>query len=316
MLVAALALSAAGCGKAGSPSGAGSNEVSDAAQRSAGLKAVPGSGQSSMPASPPSTTTPAGAGSPGGMGGSVLGTPVPQAQRKIIQNADLSYEVTDLPDALARVDQAVAASGGYTADSNVTGAKDNERRAHLVLRLPFSGFNTFLSRLEDLGTLQNRRIYTDDVTAEYLDLEARIATQKEHEARLRQILAQAKSLEDLVRLEQELSRVRGEIESMTGRLNFLKDQVEMSTVTLDLREVRPGAPAVRPGLGQDVREAFMGMSKSLWEFSRAAVVAAAALLPLLLYVGILAFVIWRLVLWLRPLLGRRRPPAPPAPPAA
>lgn len=110
--------------------------------------------------------------------------------------------------------------------------------------------------------------------------------------------------------------MRGEIESMTGRLNFLKDQVEMSTVTLDLREVRPGAPAVRPGLGQDVREAFMGMSKSLWEFSRAAVVAAAALLPLLLYVGILAFVIWRLVLWLRPLLGRRRPPAPPAPPAA
>jgi len=250
------------------------------------------------------------------MGGSVLGTPVPQAQRKIIQNADLSYEVTDLSDALARVDQAVAASGGYTADSNVTGAKDNQRRAHLVLRLPFSGFNTFLSRLEDLGALQNRRIYTDDVTAEYLDLEARIATQKEHEARLRQILAQAKSLEDLVRLEQELSRVRGEVESMTGRLNFLKDQVEMSTVTLDLREVRPGAPAVRPGLGKDVREAFLGMSKSLWEFSRAAVVAAAALLPLLLYLGILAFVIWRLVLWLRPLLGRRRPPAPPAPPAA
>lgn len=270
-----------------------------------------------MPASPTGSTPPAvEAGKAGGMNSSVLGTPVPQAQRKIIQNADLSYEVADLTDAMARVDQAVAAAGGYTADSNVTGAKDNERRAHLVLRLPFSGFNTFLGRLEDLGTLRNRRIYTDDVTAEYLDLEARITTQKEHEARLREILAQAKSLEDLIRLEQELSRVRGEIESMTGRLNFLKDQVEMSTATLDLIEVKPGAPAVRPGLGQDAREAFLSMTRSLWEFSRAAVVAAAALLPLLLYLAILGFVVWKAFRWIRALVGRQRPPAPPAPPAS
>ena len=305
---------AAGCSSKGPSAGGASPKESGLKADSAQL-AERGEPQASPAADQAAPTAAQPSGSSGGYSGltsSVLGTPVPQAQRKVIQNADLSYEVTDLTDALAKIDQAVAAAGGYAADSNLTGAKENERRAHLVLRVPFTGFDTFLGRLEGLGALKARRIYTDDVTAEYLDLDARISTQKEHEARLRQILAQAKSLEDLIRLEQELSRVRGEIESMTGRLNFLKDQVEMSTVTLDLTEVKPGAPVVQPGFGKDIREAFVGMSRSLWEFSRAALVAAAATLPLLLYVAVLGFVAWRLYRWIRPWLGRTRPPAPPS----
>lgn len=243
---------------------------------------------------------------------SVLGMPIPATTRKIIQNADLAFEVTDLADALAKVDQAVAAAGGYTSDSTVNGAKERDRRAHLVARVPFSGFSDFMGRLDGLGTMTNRRIYTNDVTAEYVDLQARIATQQEHEARLRQILSQAKDLEDLIRLEQALSQVRGEIESMTGRLNFLKDQVEMSTVTLDLVEVKAGEPQKTPGTGQRAIDAFLTMTRSLWQFSGAALVAAAAALPLLLYVLVLGYLGLRLYRWLNPIFARRRPPTGPA----
>ena len=243
---------------------------------------------------------------------SVLGMPVSATTRKIIQNADLAFEVTDMTDALAKFDQAVAASGGYMSDSTVNGAKEGDQRAHLVARVPFSGFSEFMGRLDTLGTRTNRRIYTNDVTAEFIDLQARIATEQEHEARLRQILAQAKDLEDLIRLEQQLSQVRGEIESMTGRLNFLKDQVEMSTVTLDLVEVKPGETRVAPGTWQRARDAFLEMTRSLWQFSGAAVVAAAAALPLLLYVLVLGYLGWRLYRWLNPILSRRRPPTGPA----
>ncbi|MEZ5334638.1 MAG: DUF4349 domain-containing protein [Methanolobus sp.] len=82
-------------------------------------------------------------------------------------------------------------------------------------------------------------VNAQDVTEEYIDVSARLENLERQEARLQEILNMTSTVEEVLNVEKELERVRGEIESLTGRLNYLDDRIEFSTITINVREPRP-----------------------------------------------------------------------------
>jgi len=165
----------------------------------------------------------------------------PYQPRKVIRNAEMGLEVEELPVASRLIEERVDQLGGLVADASSWGSGKGERRGEMTIRIPSHRFAAFLLELETWGEMKNRRIFTQDVTEEYLDLESRAVNLERQEERLRQILDQAKTVEEILRVERELERVRGEIETIKGKLRYLKDRVDYSTIRLNLWERKPGA---------------------------------------------------------------------------
>jgi hypothetical protein len=102
-----------------------------------------------------------------------------------------------------------------------------------VVRIPAGTFDQLIQKLEALSVkVESKNIQTTDVTEEFIDKEARIKTKKELENRYREILKQAKAVPDILSIEAQLNQVRADIESMEGRMNYLKNQVAFSTLNL------------------------------------------------------------------------------------
>jgi TolA-binding protein len=118
-------------------------------------------------------------------------------------------------------------------------------------------FEAFMRDITKLGKVTSVHRDSQDVTDEYYDLQAHIGNKQIEEARLKEYMQQKTSrLSDILTLEQELSRVRGEIEEMQGRLRLLDHQASMSTVTITLSEEQ-AKPAAKAGLGTLAGKAFM-----------------------------------------------------------
>jgi hypothetical protein len=151
--------------------------------------------------------------------------------RKMIRNGVLSIEVADVEKIKAEVEKICKESKAYTA-SETQNNYDYRRQYEQVIRVPGMNFDTIVKRLEALGSsVETKSIYTNDVTAEFIDIEARIKTKKALEERYLDILKKAVAVKDMLEIEGQLSQVRGEIESMEGRLKYLTNQVSYSTLT-------------------------------------------------------------------------------------
>lgn len=119
--------------------------------------------------------------------------------------------------------------------------------------------------------MKNQRLYTDDVTEEYVDLEARAGTLSAQERRLTQVLEKAETVEDILRVEKELERVRANREALTGKLHYLRHRVSYSRVTIDViksEESLPVTPARGfKGPGAKTVKAFLGVCEGFPEGS-------------------------------------------------
>lgn len=151
--------------------------------------------------------------------------------RKIIYRADVTMEVADYGAVQTEIRNFIQLSGGYLLEFSETNS-EYERGGTFVIKVPSSGFMTFLSRLEEL-TGEHRyqsSIYGDDVTEEYVDLEARLKAQQVTEQRLIAFMEKATRADDLVEFSRELGRVQEEIEHIKGRMRYLEQHVAYSTI--------------------------------------------------------------------------------------
>lgn len=220
-------------------------------------------------------------------------------ERKVIQTAHLVLLVEKLDTAVDSIQAAVKECGGFVQSSNMF-RQDSARGAHYSLRIPVDQFNNVLAQLETLGDVQNKGTTGQDVTEEYVDVDARRRNLVRQEERLLTILDQAKTVEDILKVEGQLERVRGEIEALTGRLRYLDDQVELSTVDVELRERPRSVTTVQMpdenGLIGRLSRAFTGSINLLLSYVSSAVVWSVAALPFVLVgvgVGALIWLFWR-----------------------
>jgi len=167
------------------------------------------------------------------------GQPMPQkkSDRKIINRAELRYQVDNLEKGHQSVTDLIKKHEGYVS-SMYEANHSYEHSTHWALRVPQERFESLLKELKSISIhLDYQRISTDDVTAEFIDIEKRLASKRMLRDRYEEILrTQAKDLAELIEAERAILAVQEEIEAKEGRLKYLKDQVAMSSITLEMYE--------------------------------------------------------------------------------
>ena len=160
-------------------------------------------------------------------------------ETRIIRTAYMSVEVEDYFLASQKVEAFAKKYGGYVSSSDANADMNNKHSGTVTIRVPELHFDAAIAEITMLGELKSKNVNGNDVTEEYIDLQSRINNSKAHEKRLVAMYANATNVNDMMYIEQELSRVRGEIESMEGRLRYMSNRVEMSTITVNLYEEQP-----------------------------------------------------------------------------
>lgn len=216
---------------------------------------------------------------------------------KIIKTADLGIETREFETTIAAVTDKVNALGGYIANSETNGRRpekygDSGRWAYLRLRIPQDSMESFIESTKGLGVVTYENTGGQDVTYEYYDTESRLEIYQAQRERILELMTQADSIEAMIALETELSRITYEIESLTGDLKRWDDLVSFSTVTLNIQEIAPvSAVADDDSFGTRVGEGFMSTLSGIGVFFENLAVYIIAALPVLLLLGAIAWII-------------------------
>jgi len=204
----------------------------------------------------------------------------PTVPRKIIYTAQVTLVVENLSTFDKKFQELVKESGGYVSQTDQTSRAESQRHASWTIRVPVERFSSFLAAISGLGELQQSHLDSQDVTMEYYDLEARISNKQQEEKRLLKHLADSTgNLVDILAVERELTRVRGEIEQMQGRIRYLGNLSALSTVTVTVDEIHNYTPPVHPTFADQIKRTFNESLGTLIDFGKAVVLLAVALAP-------------------------------------
>ena len=211
-----------------------------------------------------------------------------QAQRAVIKTGTVQLEVKHFSAASRNLTRATRRQGGYvSASSQTTRSIDGENvtTGSLTLRVPSGNFSALLSRVNATGTVRSSETNETDVTGQLVDLRARLANLRAQRERLRDLYANASDTEATLKVQKRLSSTQSRIERLQGRLKTLRDQVALSTITVELTEPTP-EPAVERWYDVGVVGAFLSSVGGVITTLRAVVVALAYLAPYLLVFGV------------------------------
>jgi hypothetical protein len=217
------------------------------------------------------------------------------APRLIIKNASLTLVVGNVGEQIAQVKQIAADYNGFVVTQNVS-KFDSHERANITLRVDADKLDLALERLRKLSIeVRNENISGEDVTAEFVDLESNLKNLTAAEAQLQKLLDQAASTEDVVEVFKQLTEIRGQIESIKGRMKFLQASAAQSLITLEMIPDAASQPVEatswRPG--GTVNESVEMLIRSLQGLADAAIVIAIVIVPQLLLIAIpIAALIW------------------------
>ncbi len=224
-----------------------------------------------------------------------VGAPLPPASdpagAMLVRHGDASVEVRHVDDAVARIRQTAAQFGGFVANTAVRTGKDEQPSASLEVRVPTAQFDGLLAALRTVGKVERITAGAEDVGEEYVDLGARAANARRVEARLVEMLAtRTGKLSDVLTVEQELARVRQEIERHDARLRWLERRAALSALTVALHE--PVGLIDRPSPGPIVEAVGLAWQRTLGIIAWC-IASLGVLVPLGVLVGVGVLVLRR-----------------------
>jgi len=153
-------------------------------------------------------------------------------ERKLIKTGTIEFEVDVIDKTKTAIANLVKEANGYVSSDDQSNYSGSTRYSQTV-RIPSDKLDSFIAKIEALAkNVDSKNISTQDVTEEFIDVETRLSTKKELEARYHEILKQAKTVKDIIEVETQLNNVRAEIESMEGRIKYLTNQTAFSTLTI------------------------------------------------------------------------------------
>ena len=217
------------------------------------------------------------------------------ALRYVIRNGSIDLTVQNTRETIKSIQDLVAAADGLISYSYLYEIREGVYGANLTIRVPQERFDSMMAQLEPLGKAANIQTGQDDVTMQYVDLESRLNNQKAQEARLVEILEMANNVEEVLEVERELYRVRGEIESMTAQFRYLSDQINYSTIEVSIKEEIIPTQSISPGafdkFGERLLQSFIGGVNFVFRAISSVAVALVALLPVIVLLGIFGYLI-------------------------
>ncbi len=173
---------------------------------------------------------------------------VPEDDRLVIRSLGMRVQVEEVEPAIEGLRDAVESVEGmvtavqvttddtpvYRYDASGTFSDGTPLQGYLTARIPPANIERFIASVSDLGKVLRQAEDESDVTQEYIDLSARLENLRAQELRLRELFDRGEEVEDLLAVERELARVRGDIESYEARVAYLERQAAMATVTVEL----------------------------------------------------------------------------------
>jgi len=262
-----------------------------------------GSGGPSTTVAMPMEETPSAADGDSAVGldpalGGTLGALRAGTGQKIITNAQLDIEVETgkfqsvFNQALLLADR----YGGYVVGSNsqASGEEDSMKSGVVTIRIPVDAFDNALSDAGKLGEVKNQYITTEDVTEEYVDLEARITNSEAHVRQLLELLSRAKTVDEILQVQQVLTSAQAELEQLKGRLRYLDEHTSYSTLTMSIYET--GVEVTAPGewgFVTALKDALHNFIDAINQIVR----GLGWLIPTLVVIAIIAYVVY--LIWRR-----------------
>jgi hypothetical protein len=201
-------------------------------------------------------------------------------ERKVIKEGEIKFEVADVIKTKSLIAKTVQELGGYISKDEVFDYT-NKLEHRLVIRIPAEKFDLLLSKVsESAEKLDSKNINILDVTEEYIDIDTRVKTKKELEDRYKALLKQATKVEEILTIEKEIGKLREEIESVEGRLRYLKDRISLSSLTVTYYQKTNSAFGFSSRFGQAIRNGWDGFLlfciglTNLWVFILLAILGA------------------------------------------
>ncbi len=229
------------------------------------------------PAAPvPAPTMAAGAGSP-----TVIDT-------KIIKTAYITIEVKDVPGSVDALKSLVASKGGYLSSSSVSEGYNKRLSGTVVLRIPQSEFDATLTGVKAIGTVKSVSTQGEDVTEEYVDVQAQITSYRNQLAQYNEIMKKAVKVSDVIEIQQQIDSVQTNLNRLEGRLKYLNSRIDLSTITVTLQEPEPIGGESGPSFITAINEGIAGFVGSIYWM----IVVVLSLLPFVI-LGAIGYGIYR-----------------------
>ena len=199
--------------------------------------------------------------SSGALSDPMSSTQVLPTDRKLIRTVRMQAETEDLSGVIGQVEQKLAQFGGYLQQKEVyqgSAYRGTLRRsANLIIRVPAKELDAFLQHLSNSAHVVSTSESIDDVTLHYIDVDSQLKALKTEEERLLSMMEKAENLSDLLAIEQRLTQVQQEIQSVGSQLKALDSQIEYATIHLSLNEVVEYTPVEEESTWQKIGTGFM-----------------------------------------------------------
>lgn len=221
-----------------------------------------------------------------------------QEQRLIIKTGSLSLAVDDVREAISTISAFAEAHQGFVVQSSVN-KEGIIPSGYITIRIPSAVFDSGVSQIKEIGILQNEQVSGTDVTEEFVDLQAQLTNLKATESQFLSIMKQATTIEDILAVQRELSSVRGTIDQIEGRIKFLQQSAELSSLTVYLSTRQQALPVVEQDEDWQPIAVFKDAIRSLVGFAKGlanVVIWVVVYIPVVLGLGVLLFIaraIWR-----------------------
>jgi hypothetical protein len=227
-----------------------------------------------------------------------------QSSRDVIQTADLALIVEKAEESVMQIAQLTVANGGYVENSQVRESSFGSKYGSMTLRVPSVKLSDTIAQIKGLATkVSSESLNSEDVTAQLVDLEARLKNLAAEEESYRSILTRSGKIDDVLAVTRELSRVRGEIEQLTASKKYMTDKVAMSAINVSLTAVSEAQ--VAGIVWRPIATAKTAIHNLLSGLAGVAdwLIAFVIYLPLLIVrlaiIVLILWVIWKIVLWLK-----------------
>ena len=225
---------------------------------------------------------------------------LPQMPSTVIKTGRLSIRLGhgDLGKAVDRATLVVARYGGFISSSNISSGRHES--STIVLRVPADRFDQAMSDLSGpgIGSVRSQQVSGEDVGQQFVDLSARARNLRAQSRALIRLMNQAVTVSDTIKIQNELFDIQGQIEELEGRLRYLHDQADMSTITMLLAQPAvAGQPGHATAIGSALRRSWQRATNVV----TAVIVGAGVVIP----VALLALVALLAARWLLPAVRRR-----------
>jgi hypothetical protein len=226
---------------------------------------------------------------------------LPQMPSTVIKTGQLSIRLGrgDLSKAVHRATLVVARYGGFISSSNISSGRHES--STIVLRVPADRFDQAMTDLSGpgIGSVRSQQVSGEDVGQQLVDLSARARNLRAQSRALIRLMNQAVTVSDTIKIQNELFDIQGQIEELDGRLRYLHDQADMSTITMLLAQ--PAAAPRHPGHATAIGSALRRSWQRATDVVTAVIVGAGVVIP----VALLALVALLAAGWLLPVVRRR-----------